>query len=932
MSVSIFNSALGRSLRRCPLSRELSGCLRRSVLRPTAAPITTTTSTTTTTAVSPSCSAQRHCRSKRTPRSRDGNRNYSDTAATIIGDDNPIATETKLVTDDGPEECVKDLPGVKIKYTKMPRLLPLLHEIGCCRDILETHPGKTDLSYNNPFKLTSTNQPELGKGKRRIMRLSLREITTLCIYRLYKEGQLHTAFSTGSETADLAGFNDTISKVFTPEIIAYLESRGCTSEDVIIWGWILTAKDVRTSMSRLQEARNLKTFLPPFLISFMLRRSPIKSELVNLFPIVESLFSPENRLRIQDAKTTVMLLIRLLRCVRAVWPAKMPGVVDLFIAHLDNPTGAEETLPAWVTHTYNRFISLLSIPTHEAPYMFITTMQKCQFALVEKLASMKGNITREGYRGLIKVQLAHAKLPHEKENVRNMQTNWPPWQVDKDGWVATHRDPQAEAVSRAGHILQQMQEAGFRPTKWEKGALVLAGKDTDGTPTIQTRQIISKRLSLWAARVTATRTIEEAWWVFLEYKKSLNGATPSRSVYHAMFEKIVADKKVKIKLQEQRHTQWVVERWSPERRKVWLDWLAAQQKRNVPGDGMETIAAPLNPKDGIYNPEPPPNMEEFFEMMQRDGLGLRPLKRLARLLIKEAPNLEFAAMVLMQWNSEEGEELLAQASSYDVFEDDGALEHPIVDWPILTAFLTFMCKNNSVERALSLLRHYQPPYIPAWNTVAAELAWAPALQFMSVEERTWRLRTVWELFEEMTAIVGFDDETLRILASTVEKWMTLEVDEEGLAEEKPPIDQLIQTFWKDWAITIPEDITPTNLVWPKATTVHALIRALGVAARFKEIEELLVFLDRIEFNLNGHSGERVLVAARVFLEGATHDGDYHEDEERNAVLERLNVIVEARWGGWGSPDPDIADVMAQDYMTMGGLKMETASVTSEIPV
>ena len=54
------------------------------------------------------------------------------------------------------------------------------------------------------------------------------------------------------------------------------------------------------------------------------------------------------------------------------------------------------------------------------------------------------------------------------------------------------------------------------------------------------------KLKIWAARIQATRTIDEAWANFLNFKDEMNAGSPpsgSCEVYHSMFEKLVFEQR-----------------------------------------------------------------------------------------------------------------------------------------------------------------------------------------------------------------------------------------------------------------------------------------------------------------------------------------------------------------------------------------------------
>jgi len=704
------------------------------------------------------------------------------------------------------------------------------------------------------------------------------------------------------------------------------------------WAWILTSEDENMVGLKLQAI--IKTFradgslkggyarpLPPFVILTILQRKQLRrSTLQILSPIIEDLYSPHHSLRIQDEKTTILLSIRLLRHFRETWPAALPRVVHL-ISNNFYATTSSGSPPAWVTHTFNRFLLLFSIPTSDGPYKNMPLLQKCQFALVQRMATLGAPITREGYRAIITVQLAHHKTLDEAQRVRNMGRNWPPWLTERDGWTATHRKAHEEVVSRGGQVIRQMMEAGYSLMDWEKEALVLAGKDTDSSPTIQTRSFWNKQKlgegyvggdssRIWAARVRATRTLEEAWWNFQECKAQCG--VPHTDVWEEIFEKVIWDEKLKKRMQDESLARKAVS-GNPylTRSDFWLRNIDEQKNNNVPGDGKELIPPPINPRDGVFNAEPPPNVEDLFGMMIRDGV--HPRARIAALVIAEAKkSIPFAVTVLKHWDPEQAYHFLSPLH-HPSPKHTKPLPRPAkpINNKVLTAFLSRLCNSRSPFKALRLIHYHCPKYRPAWNTVMQGF-----INFLSPRSslaltlgphhRIESLRAVWQLYKDMTRLVDVDNETLRLLAVAAERSLVTPLSETVLWDGKPPPEMIIRIFFDNLGINSNEE----PMLSPESAALHAFVRALGVARRYAEIEQLIRFLAGKEVMLEDTMGRRVLVAVKVFLEGAGYgvpEGDVEVSKIGWIVLERLDPVVREAWGGWGED----ADVEA--YLVLAGM-------------
>lgn len=413
--------------------------------------------------------------------------------------------------------------------------------------------------------------------------------------------------------------------------------------------------------------------IPSFLLLFILRLPNLPSTTLRiLLPYIATALAPIP-FPAGDTKTPLVLLIRLLRHARAVYPSALPYIATLITTHL-HPASYLPTLSPRLTATYNRLLSLFSYPVLDRPFKSLHLQQRSQFLLLRKMASLDVPITREGYRALTSVQLAHRKTAAEESLARSLASTWPPWPTARDGHAAS-----AAAVllplSRAAQVLRQMLEAGYVWQGWETEAAVLAGTDTDASPTIQTRSFYHGRRSsaaakpcaLWAVRVRATRTVEEAWCVFL-------AATEARElapeVWEEMFAKVLAAAKGRaLRDKHRKRLENIQEAWQNAdegagRLKIGRalqKWdqaqmlLVAREKHVLPGDAKEVAVAPISPSDGVYVDLPVPGVEEMFAMMRRVGGGGSRVEvepRLVAMLVKAAESVEAGEWVMKEWSKE----------------------------------------------------------------------------------------------------------------------------------------------------------------------------------------------------------------------------------------------------------------------------------------
>ena len=719
-----------------------------------------------------------------------------------------------------------------------------------------------------------------------------------------------------------------VRRVFVPRAVSYLQKTGFVPEDVMTWAWILTARSGLDVGHRLSaavraagSAKNLR--LPPFVIlSILQRKHLLRSTLQMLLRFVEDLYSSG---RTVDNHTTVLFAIRLLRHFRRSTPAALPRVADLITNHLyaaatANPS-SERPLPSVVTLTFNRLLSLFSLPTADRPYRNAVLLQQCQFALIQRMAAMGAPVTREGYRAIIVVQLAQHKTPEEAEKVRNMRKNWPPWFSERDGWSVVHRLAHQQVVSRGGQVIRQMIEAGYRLIDWENEAMVLAGKDTDSTPTIQTRTFWNKQKlglgsatshspRIWAARVRATRTLDEAWFHFRECRAQCG--VPHPDVWAEMMERVVWQEKL-VKL---------IKDWSSTHRSVamntyasrpdfWLRKTAEQLSNAVPGDGKELVPRPANPSAGIYNPDPPPSAKDLFSMMVRDGL--RPPARLVALIVGEADlSIPFSMAVLRHWDSDQAFQML-----YPLYRNPPKNAKPsakALNLQVLTALLNRLCKRRQPLKALKVIAHRPPTYLPAWNAVMRGFVSVLSPRIRNPNQHPHRLasiRAVWSLYKTMSALVDADNTTLRCLCVAAERWITLPDAETILWDGRPPPDAVALLFF--------DSLTAAGGfgLMPDPASLHAFVRTLGLARKHADMERLLVLLAEQDAPLGEDAmGRRVLGAARVFLEGAGY-GVPEDDPECSEVgwdvIDKLTPVVQDRWGGWGE-DPEL-----EEYLILAGM-------------
>ena len=457
----------------------------------------------------------------------------------------------------------------------------------------------------------------------------------------------------------------------------YLSVGGRDIRDLMTWTWILTSDTTERAATRLlavvhQKFKTKKGYwsIPLFLYTLLLRRRNSSAEalrslliyawelmansekLLGSSPQLEKLASgtvrdespkkiriiknPENdRVGIGE-RIFMIMIIRLLRSARRVWPAACNSIVALISRYLDGLNFRKDVSPttsltsediAGLTYVYNTILKLVSLPASIAPYRSAYHQQRAQFILLRRMNTFQPPlvIDKRGYRAVISTQLMHKKTLKEREWAQMKARSWPPWKEEKLGIDA---DITVEhGVSRAMEVIRRSWEAGYAPDDWDAVASVLSGWDTDRSPTIQTRALHSPEdpgfldAHLWVSRIRATRTLDEAWSCFLSYRDQEPTHVRTSYVYHQMFAKIVQDaRRPPAKNLNRTSTDY------------------ADEQQPLPGDGVEVLAAPESPREAVYVRIPPPTIDEFVEMMAKDKI--KPGGTFLSSMLENAPTLE----------------------------------------------------------------------------------------------------------------------------------------------------------------------------------------------------------------------------------------------------------------------------------------------------
>jgi hypothetical protein len=454
--------------------------------------------------------------------------------------------------------------------------------------------------------------------------------------------------------------NIALKNVFREKNLEYLTSRGYAPTDVAAWAWIMKSRNSHNAAVRLflfesdrAKSGTKSPSIPPFITLHLLRQHNIDAHAFRLL-LIHSLhlmsgqplpkydnpaefieddtqLLPVDSHTELDSGTCMILAVRLIRHARRVWPQALLTIARAFAHFFTAPRANEaerSTLEARQddrvkTNKFNDCLWLLSLPAKISPYRSTSIQQQAQFELLRAMATHKPvlPVTRQGYRAIIAVQLAHKKTTEERQSAELKAPSWPPWKEEKLG-IDSLRGNEG-MFSRAMQVLSQMKDAGYSHRLWEEISSILAGWDTDHSPTVQTRAIMRRPQALpdthtskrhhheiWVARIRSTRTVREAWACFLSYQD--HGLPPKGAVYAAMAEKLIY-------------------------RRNAIECTFNHTSHALPGDGREVHPEPASARDIIYVPTEPPSLDEFIDQMLSQGV--RPSGRFLGLLLQSATSM-----------------------------------------------------------------------------------------------------------------------------------------------------------------------------------------------------------------------------------------------------------------------------------------------------
>jgi len=537
-----------------------------------------------------------------------------------------------------------------------------------------------------------------------------------------------------------------------------LAARGFDYTDVKQWAELLCEIHPDVAARKMQAHQRLdhvqsptRKPIPTFVLLFFLRRRQLNpaalryclvmawQEVRRKQEVQKLREGPENaRLRgshsVMDSHSFFILIIRLLRHARLIWPAALTTISTMFMQYHE-PAGRTSRrslknsgMSLRLSRLCNQVLALLALPVSQQPFQAPPIQQRAQFDLVKDMAGRSPplNISRRGYQAIISVQLANKKTEQERDWDKLKARSWPPWKREKTGLDA--EKDREYGTSRAMHVLNQAREAGYGSFSWENNASMLAGWDIDGSPSIQSRAFIlhktiflgrpaerhdtvlttgftpSEESGLWTSRIRTTRTLQEAWACFLMYKDQ--NLPPAQSVYLATLAKIAAEDIRLARLQTVKA--------------IGQPSVSTISTPRSSGDDIEVVAPPESPKEATYLRTPPLSFDELTQEMFRQKI--KPQGASLAFLLNHASSIKHGTLYLRDSGNYHVRNLYLASQNTTVDMEAISLD-------VFSAWIGLLCRFPSAQwkgstrppvvHALHLLRMSRYRKRSAWHAVLA---------------------------------------------------------------------------------------------------------------------------------------------------------------------------------------------------------------------
>ncbi|KAK6516717.1 hypothetical protein TWF506_006609 [Arthrobotrys conoides] len=627
-------------------------------------------------------------------------------------------------------DLAQQVPGytIPIDANKPPEavrkhLLPILRLLGCADDIPKPKKGTTNLGYTNlrnPLNRAlrreslndfntnasdgvSIDAPPETRG------ISCAGLTVRYILykiwpnreELYQQGYpLHRTFFALGDRA-----------------LKYIASRNADPGDIALWAHVVLASSGAEATARLNWlCRKLRFRVPSFIFNHTLRHQSghtahtikrltflVDTFLTRNIEIADHMQKPELKI---DALTKRIMFLRLFRLANYYAPTQLLHVAKVYAKHCIDPP-AEITMNDIIF--CNHILWAIGGPPR-IPSPYWTSLRfiiDAQIFLLRKMfqADPVMHLDPKGFRGIVRTRLAAPRSVAERGMIAHQGENWPPRKDITDGYDQTHTridfDHETPLTGEAGKVLSEMQRAGYPLQTWEHSAMILSGREIDGTPTVPRRTWfiagtstgVENRYTLLQARIRATRTLNEAWHIFIQFINDIITTSQDRAgivhVYQDMFERIVQARKQEAL---DKHISPVeeapavlpvrtgIKRFIPPSEELDVIYAPPKPKKDPTehylrqpdttirgptlirrgpnledrptvsiGDTKNIIPPPSDPSRGAFVPTPAPSVSELWALMLRNSI--KPSLSLTKLLVSNAATANEAHIYLEEWYS-----------------------------------------------------------------------------------------------------------------------------------------------------------------------------------------------------------------------------------------------------------------------------------------
>jgi hypothetical protein len=652
-------------------------------------------------------------------------------------------------------------------------------------------------------------------------------------------------------------------------------------------------------------------------------------------PLLQSLKIEENEFSI--------MISRLLYQTRRIWPPAMVSVAHMVAPYMHSIAATKAKIGprtfARLCKLHNYVLGLLALPASINPLQSMVHNWTAQKSLLELASRFVPSLTldQNSYRAVVRVLAASKKSLQESKVAALRTRSWPPWRVDQDGMDA-QRSPE-EDLSRVIVAIMRARESGYSGNSHDDAMSIIGGQEPDGTPTIQTRKLIKFRGKhhfddsddpdsnsvVWAARVEATRDVNEAWSAFSEFEH--NGGQPHLAMYLAMFEK--------------------------------LNYENARVGRGSsyeasPGDGKEVLPVANDNFSDFYRSRlQPPSFDMLYEKMV--GSGIRPSGRCLSFLLRHARTTDegirymrdsgefkdpallylaggsettispdalktvpparlaefismicrFAPRVTLSTIDDVGTDLKLLEVQNKLKDERSGNDHPMSPRSIIHKMQSYAMphvrRGNPLHQAIFILTQSRTRFRPAWYALFRALARGHVIISRDLvgdpknDQLAWRVAAA-ALRDFHNCGLELDPDGFHLISRAFEKFAMATMAEDQSSTVLDGSHILKTAFRKLSESEARPHKIPKLLHSISGVHLHQYIRCMGIIEDYDEIMFVLNWMfehyrELEEIGSQSRNGpkqiRRTLVAIRVFCSGTGYE------EKARRLVDQVE-----RWDGW----------------------------------